>query len=236
MYLLPKKTSFLTSFLALAVAVFTAYYARAGVIVQYAADTDIANNDDFTGPFNSFVNYVSFLNFAGFEHDYVWAVQPSGGTTEYAFNISANFSTVPAEAIYLELGFGVGENFVSAASVFSDLDFDAPLPGIPAPSSDKVWATVNHQAHRIQYSDGLADDVIYGIAEFSIDVPDLPVSVNDFYTSSQLPANLPAGGGVFTLRTRIGLAIPEPSGAALSVLALASITMMIGLRKATKLR
>lgn len=169
---------------------------EAGVLAGSA--TDAPNNDDYSGPFGE-VNFRGFGNFVGFENDQLFVVEPSGGTTEYSITLTGTFTSAPADSIQLELGFGVGDGFVSAASVLPELDFDAPVPGTPAPTSD-VFATVNHQPHRIEYSDGLADDLLYGVAKFTVDVPDLPLSVNDYYAPEELPSDLPPGAAVFTLR------------------------------------
>ena len=174
---------------------------QAGRIVGWS--TGAPNNDDYAGLGENNPNFRSYANLTGFALDALLVAQPSGGTTEYSVRITGNFTSAPTETIQLELGFGIGENFVSAATVFPELDFDTPLPGTPPPTSE-VFADVNHQPHRIEYSDGLADDVLFGVAMFSIDVPDLPTSVNAHYNPddlAELAGGVPTGAAVFTLRT-----------------------------------
>jgi hypothetical protein len=181
--------------------------AEAATLVQGV--TNAANNDDFTGPFGGDFNSRGFLSLTGFNGDQVFAVQPSGGTTEYLIRLSSIFST-PTNAVHVELGFGVGNNFVSAANVLPALDFDAPVPGTPMPQSS-VFTTVRHMPYVVEFSNGSPAGIVIGAAEFAIDVPDLPVSVNNYYAPGELPANLPDGAAAFTLRRRVGPAIPEPS-------------------------
>jgi hypothetical protein len=180
----------------------------AGKIVN--SITEAPNNDDYSGPFFDNPNFTSVLGFGPFGSDNLNVVQPSGGTTEYAFSISGEFASNPAATIQYELGFGVGEHFVSAELAFPDLDFDAPLPGTP-PTSE-VFAAVNHQPHRIEFSDGVARAYEFDVARISFDVPDLPASVNDYYTTDDLaeyfPDGIPAGAAVFTMRSLVTQAAP----------------------------
>jgi hypothetical protein len=190
-----KQQSLIASLIAWAAIFCVAQESQAGV---FAARSTIApNNDDSTDS----PNYRNSIDGDGWDGDELFVVQPSNGITEYSFSLGANFSNDPADRIWLELGFGVGDSFVSAANVFPSLDFDAPLPGMPAPASS-VFSSVNHQPHRIEFFDGHTETTEFGAAQFSIDVPDLPTSVNSYYQAGQLPANLPAGAAVFTLRTR----------------------------------
>ena len=48
------------------------------------------------------------------------------------------------------------------------------------------------------------------MTELTVDVPDLPTSVNDYYSTDELPADIPDGAAVFTIRKRTGFVIPEP--------------------------
>jgi hypothetical protein len=179
---------------------------NAGTLVQ--GFTNAANNDDFTGPFGGDFNSRGFLNLAGFNSDQLFVVQPSGGTTEYLIRLSAIFGA-PITAVNVQLGFGVGDNFVSAANVLPALDFDAPLASTPAPRSD-VFTNVRHRPHVIDFSGGTGTGFVVAAAQFAIDIPDLPVSVNSFYAADELPANVPEGAAVFTIRQRVGPFIPEP--------------------------
>jgi hypothetical protein len=190
-----KQHSLIASLILSAAIFCIAKGAQAGVFA--VGSTISPNNDDSA---NS-PNYRGFFNGAGWDGDQLFIVQPSNGITEYSFNLSANFSNDPAERIWVELGFGVGDSFVSAANVLPNLDFDTPLPAMPAPESS-VFSSVNHQPHTIEFFNGHIETTEFSVAMFSIDVPDLPTSVNSFYEADQLPANLPAGAAVFTLRTR----------------------------------
>jgi hypothetical protein len=167
----------------------------------------------------------AFLSF-GWEDDNIEVVRPSGGTTEYLLHFD-----VIADALrgaYVELGFGTGDRFVSAATIFPALDFDVPIPSAPAPTSD-AFSTIVHQPYLIQYSGGTADGFVTNFASFSIDVPDLPLSVNNYYLPEELPSNLPAGAAVFTLRQREGFAVvPEPGSA--TVLPICGLLAGIGYR------
>lgn len=193
---------------------------KAGLIVNTIVHDETPNNDDFSGDWGD-MNFRGAVRFSTFEFDETFAVSPSGGTTEYSLRFGGNFPA-PAEAIHLELGFGIGNDFVSAANVLPELDFDAPLPSAPAPTSE-LFSVVRHFPHIIEFSEGSASGLAFSVVEISVDVPDLPLSVNDYYTSAQLPDDLPANAGVFTLRKRFGFApnlVPEPGSLLLATLAL----------------
>jgi hypothetical protein len=190
----------------------TSTSALAGTIV--GTTTPAPNNDDYTGTFPG-PNVSSTLNFTGFDSDVVLSVAPSGGTTEYSFQLAAILSA-PTTAIHVELGFGTGSNFVSAASVVPGLDFDAPLPGLPAPKSS-AFPIVNAQPYLIEYSGGTADGSVFDLADFELDVPDFPASITSF-----------------TLRERTGPAVPEPSTIAGAGCGLATVLLAALLRRKVK--
>ncbi len=184
--------------------------AQGGVLVDVT--TGAPNNNDYIGSFESNPNFDEGFNLTGFTFDHVLAVQPSGGTTEYALRRGGNFTSEPTDAITLELGFGVGENFFPASDFFGlgDFGFDIPLPGDPPPTSS-VFASVEHEPYRLTFTNGFADGFASGVAGFSIDVPDLAPSLNDLYFPEELPDNFPDDATAFTLRMRggagLGLAV-----------------------------
>ena len=100
--------------------------------------TGDAGNEDYTGEFEDNPNHFKFkrqdTRIAAMEA--VFAVLDSGNTTEYALTVAGGYnseSDPPLTDNYqVQVGFGTGENFVPALDVFSELDFDAPLPSDPA--------------------------------------------------------------------------------------------------------
>jgi len=116
---------------------------NAGVLVDFP--TGAVNSDDYSGVFDENPNLQSAANLLGFTFDHVLAVQPSGGTTEYALRRGGNFTLEPTDFISIELGFGVGDNFISAGDLpnLPGLDFDAPLPGAPARAQSLDAASSN---------------------------------------------------------------------------------------------
>jgi hypothetical protein len=193
-----------TQMLAVALLLWFALPAAGATIV--GTTTPAPNNDDYTGAFPG-PNYVSTLNLTGFDSDIVMSVSPSGGTTEYSFNLSASLQA-PVTAVYVQLGLGTGSNFVPAQSVVPNLDFDAPLPGSPAPMSQK-FPVVHAQPYLIEYSGATASGTAFALAEFELDVPDFPAGITSF-----------------TLRERTGPApAPEPSTLALAACGLATLAL-----------
>jgi hypothetical protein len=179
------------------------------------------NNDDHVGADNP--NQAIFLNFVSApNHDEVFAVGATGGTTEYDYETLEPNAATGIAAWHVELGFGIGDNFVSAALVFPDLDFDGPTPDT-TPSAG-TYRRVEQFAHLINFSDG-----DYGNVRFRLDVPDLPSSVLDFYTPEELAdfGVLP-GEVAFTMRARegFGVPIPEPSAQGLITACLAVLAMV----------
>jgi hypothetical protein len=179
------------------------------------------NNDDFVGADNP--NQIRFLNFTTApNHDEVFAVGATGGTTEYDFELLEPSAATGIPAWRVELGFGTGENFVSAALVFPDLDFDWPAPDT-TPSAGS-YGRVEQFAHLINFSDG-----DYGDVRFRLDLPDLPSSVLDFYTPEELDRFQVGQGDVaFTMRYQegLGVPIPEPTGQALIMTCLAALALV----------
>jgi len=92
-------------------------------------------NDD-----NETIRRANFLSTSGIPfadsfdpRDIVFAVQPSGGTTEYAMNLQLyNFSSQIIGSYRAELGFGTG----SAFTPFQTTDPQIVLPDFDSPSYD----------------------------------------------------------------------------------------------------
>jgi hypothetical protein len=183
--------------------------AMAGTIV--GANTPAPNNDDYTGTFPG-PNDRSTLNLTGFDSDVVVNVAPSGGTTEYSFQLAANLGA-PTTAVYVALGFGTGGNFVSAAGVVPGLDFDTQPPALPVPKS-AAYSVVSAQPYLIQYSGGTANGFTYDLADFELDLPDFPASITSF-----------------TLREHTGLAVPEPAALASAVCGLLVVLPLAMVRR-----
>jgi len=162
----------------------------------------LLNNDDHTSGNNP--NLAMFLSITGNPQvDRIIAVLSTGGTTEYDYRLNEPNAATGVPEWRVELGFGTGDNFVSAATILPELDFDAPTPS-RAPTAG-TYQLVQPFAHAINFSNG-----DYGAFSLSLDIPDLPTSVLDFYTPAQI-ASLPPGTTAFTLRSARGLAVPEPA-------------------------
>jgi hypothetical protein len=103
----------------------------------------------------------------------------------------------------------MGDHFVSASEVFPELDFDLPSPAQPAPAA-KTFATIDHQPQQITFSDGAISGTVLNALQASIDVPDLPASVMDYYQPGDFFEGFPEGTTAFTLRGT-ATTVPEPS-------------------------
>lgn len=217
-YLLLQSSSMLTSLLLAGVAM-------GGTLNDYPAGTP--NNDDYAGTYSDSPNEFG-LGLLVLEVDEVFHVVDSGGTTEYQYDV-AFLGAGGGETEYsLQLGFGTGDNFVSASEVFSDLDFDAPLPGEPVVTSS-VFSVIDRHPHVVNFSGGSLPNNAFAALRVSFDVPDLPASVLEHYTSEEL-ANLPAGATAFTLRHQPSL-VPEPSTIVLATLAICTVRFSIRRRE-----
>jgi hypothetical protein len=181
----------------------------------------VPNNDDHVGPDNP--NTAFYLDLSGDVNvDELISVVPTGGITEWRYEMLYFFSTPSGIPEFrVELGFGLGDNFISASQVFPELDFDYPLP------SDTwlmvgTYTQVEHFPQLINFSEG-----DFGTIHLSIDVPDLPEFVKDFYTTEEL-VDLPEGAVPFTLRRHEGKIDPIPEPSTILLLSAASLLACLG--------
>ena len=189
---------------------------RAGTIP--GAESESPNNNDYKGAFGDNPNL--FIFFGGVVHtlEEVVAVVDSGGTTEYAVLIGGHGKDLD-NVLEMRIGFGTGENFVSASETVPELTFDAPdfdpepasIPmGFPftepfftliRPSGDSLlWQGHDEICNEVfcitEIGFGNHDDLFH----ISVDVPDLPDSVMEYYLPGDLPGDFPPGAKAFTIR------------------------------------
>jgi hypothetical protein len=188
--------------------------ANAGTVS--GAVTGQPNNDDFTGSFDANPNRHSPGGGRLSLLELVIPAIDSGGTTEYAITISGSYSSdedPPLTLDYrLQLGFGTGDAFVPAGLITDELDFDTPLPANPEPIIAVFGGVDQHLADTLEIPGAspagtVGSFFLSRMFRLSVDVPDLPVSVMDFYDATDLPLDFPVGGRAFTLR---GFFVPEP--------------------------
>jgi hypothetical protein len=175
----------------------------------------IPNNDNATTASPNAISYSIFFNAGGLgPADLEFNLDNSGGTTEYSvapFNFGVvNNTGFTLAGFLVELGFGVGANFVLSGSA-TGLDFDTPDRD-PAPQSVR-FPILLHDPDTLRWSGALVAVGQIG-ASFAIDVPDGLENVH--------PDRL----NRFTLRLT-PVAVPEPSSAAL----LLSGLSLLALRK-----
>ena len=137
--------------------------------------------------------------------DLEFTVIDTGGVTEYTFNEGVyNGTGVPWIAYRMELGFGVGVDFVPSLAGdgldFDALDYDSP----PDFSGSGFFTTVDWDEDVIEASGGIFP--VFGfptpLYRFNIDVPD--------------------GITSFTIRQQ-PIPLPEPNSVALTVLGVAAL-------------
>ncbi|MEM8679869.1 MAG: hypothetical protein AAGF97_10995 [Planctomycetota bacterium] len=172
------------------------------------AVTGAVNNDDYSGDGLSNPNLISFagIEIAGLAPvDISIPVANTAGTTEYFLDIglAVNLTGVDWGGFVVEIGSGVGANFVRSTSPFpgvSGLDFDFPVPD-PVLSSPE-FPTIDHQADVITFSGGtvLAGDNATGQA-FAFDIPDIAGGTQYDFTVRLQPIPVPEP------TTRVGLAL-----------------------------
>lgn len=196
--------------------------------------TNSPNNDNYVGAFDSNRNrFVYNSAEAGTitNIEAVFAVEDSGGTSEYALTIRGSYNRDPdpllEEGYRLQVGFGTGVNFTPAADVFPELDFDAPLPSRPQVPAEiglgpfTFFTLGSHTADSIFYdghATGIANFFHNNLFQLPIDIPDLPAAVMDYYGPEDLPADFPAEAKAFTIRGHFGFTtVPEPSTVCLLV-------------------
>lgn len=176
------------------------------------------NNDNAAAASPNGIAYSSiFLNAGGLGNaDIEFAVENSGGTTEYRFFAPPfaipviNNTGQSWTDFHFRLGFGTGAGFIASAS--SDLlDFDTP-DADPTPVSS-VFTSLSHQSDALDWSGATVPSVGPVRFAFAIDVPDNLQLVN------------PSGLNRFTLRFAPGVAatVPEPSTTMLLLAGVAGI-------------
>ena len=174
----------------------------AGVSIVPAA---APNNDDVVGvsPNELFVTQKHYTGVGPVDIEFT--VEPTGGTTEYTIYEGVSNSTGFAFDTYrLELGFGMGSDFVQSAPG-DGLDFDAPDYNLPT-SFAPFFGTVAVAEDVITASGGSLPDGAFSLPyfQFAIDIPD--------------------GISSFTLR-QVPTAVPEPVSASLmAMLGLGALT------------
>lgn len=232
--------------LAVAAMLARATTAEAGTLAATSAlkstATAAPNSDDYAGAFADNSNKATFnsnavpvasgviSNLEG-----IFAVLDSAGTTEYAFTIQGAYNSDDGPPLTngyrLQLGFGKGANFVPAAAVVADLDFDFPQPANPAlPTSISLFGITplfdltSHSSDTITWSGHPFIGSFFHTSLFRLplDVPDLPASVMSYYQPGDLPSDFPAGAKAFTIR---GGFVPEPTTMLLVAMAIAPLTL-----------
>lgn len=147
------------------------------------------NNDDVAGPSPNEI-YILQKNYQAIGPvDLVFHLIDSGGTTEYAFIEGVSNGTgIDWNGYRLELGYGVGDDFVKSTSG-DGLSFDAP--DYNSPFIFPAFSTVDVSEHDVIASGGIIPAFAYaaGIV-FHIDVPD---GISSF-TLRQSPLPVPAPG------------------------------------------
>lgn len=158
------------------------------------------NNDPTFFPSPNVVPFSISFNDGGVgPADFVFTIQPSGGTTEYLFLGTAlvNNTGQAWTDYHFELGTGTGAAFIPWTAALGELDFDLPDAG-PAPTSS-VFPVLNHQPLTLDWSGATVYPLGSGLTpvavqfSFSIDLPD---RMAPFFTLRQYPT--------------VPTAVPEP--------------------------
>src|SRR5262245_27884466 len=156
-----------------------------------ALGSPVTPNNDNASPSTNLIT-IGLAFAAPAPVDIVFAVQDSGGTTEYFKQIGQvaifNNTGVAWAGYRLELGFGVGDDFVPAG-LLSSLDFDTPQRD-PPPTASAFTALVQ-QEDRLDWSGGVLPSPGALSLTYSLDVPDglaafQPQGLNQF-TLRQVP-------------------------------------------------
>ena len=112
------------------------------------------------------------------EIDMEFRVRNTGASTEYFFTDTVTNNTgVDWTDFHFELGFGTGANFVRSG-LLDFLDFDCPIPGVPAPTSG-VFARLAHHCNTIDWDMGVVKAGAMTVFTFSIDTPDMLAALFD---------------------------------------------------------
>ena len=168
----------------------TWYSGVASVAAEPVPTLVIPNNDNVTGPSpNTFIVWQKDYTAIG-PVDLAFDVIDSGGVTEYAvIEGVTNNTTLDWGSYHIELGFGVGVDFVKSPSG-DGLDFDAPdydstFDFNPSPG---FFPTVNVTEDDIIAAGGIMPYLSYaGDFIFHVDVPD----GIDSFTIRQSPIEIP---------------------------------------------
>lgn len=164
--------------------------------------TPSPNNDNESAASPNTIPYSVFFNtFGTLETEF--AVNASGGTTEYRFTQTfINNTGVLWAGFRFELGFGLGANFTPSTTL-DLLDFDTPDQD-PAPSSAAL-TLLSHSPDTLEWGGATVPSIGVVNFAFAIDVPD--------------------GVQTFTLR-QAPAAVPEPATVALTGAALAALALI----------
>jgi hypothetical protein len=175
----------------------------------------IPNNDNAATASPNRISYSIFFNADGLgPADLEFNLADSGGTTEYAaapfgFGV-VNNTGFPLAGFLVELGFGVGPDFVLSGAT-DGLDFDTPDRD-PAPQSVR-FPTLVHDPDTLRWSGAVVSLGQIG-ASFAIDVPD---GLQNLHQD---------GLNRFTVRLT-PVAVPEPSYAVLLIAGLSLLALRI---------
>jgi hypothetical protein len=173
------------------------------------------NNDNVSAASPNVISYSIFFNSGGLgSADLEFNLNNSGGTTEYwvapsGFGV-VNNTGFSLTGFLVELGFGVGSNFVRSGAA-DGLDFDTPDRD-PAPSS-VAFPSLVQDVDTLRWSGAVVGLGQIG-ASFAIDVPDGLQNVH------------PSGVNRFTVRLT-PVAIPEPSSAVLLLTGLSVVALCL---------
>lgn len=179
------------------------YSGVASVAGEFISPPVDLNNDDVAGPSPNEIFVLQKNYMAIGPVDIVFDVIASGGTTEYAVIEGVSNSTgIDWNGYRLELGFGVGDDFVKSTSG-DGLSFDAPDYNSPF-DMGLFFPDVVVSEHDVTASGGIHPAAAYmGDIIFHIDVPDGITS----FTLRQAPLPVPApGAGIIGALTLLAAA------------------------------
>lgn len=181
--------------------------ASAGVITDFTWHTGVASvagepvivpppaqwNQNYPGISPNLIHILQKDYHAIGPVDLVFTVMETGGITEYRVNEGvSNSSGVEWLGYRLELGFGIGDDFVQAAS--GDLTFDSP--DFDSPVDVPFFPSISVSAYDITASgDTLPGFAYMGGIVFHVNVPD---GITEF-TIRQSPIPIPTPGGAALL-------------------------------------
>lgn len=179
---------------------FTWFSGVASVAGEPVSPPAVPNNDDHGPGVSPNPIIVTQKDYVGIGPvDLVFDVRDTGGTTEYAVYEGVQNSTgVDWNAYHIELGFGVGDDFVKSAPG-DGLDFDAPLFNSDvdmAPLGGVLpWPTVTVTEDDLYATGSQPAFTWSGMFVFHVDVPD----GIDRFTIRQSPIGVPEPTALATL-------------------------------------